>query len=64
MAVAFGRRIDVQRENQNELANAALKAAEMKRDRVMVACIHLLSKWKMICQTRQLVSKTSTVSIV
>ena len=43
LAAAFGRVVDIQRGKAEELENAALKACDLKRDRVVMACIHLLS---------------------
>ena len=43
MAVAFGCGVDVQRGKADELKNAALKWCNLKRNRTVMACIHLLS---------------------
>ena len=43
LAAAFGRVVDIQRGKAEELKSAALKACDLKRDRVVMACIHLLS---------------------
>ena len=43
LAVAFGRVVDVQRGRADELKSTALKACDLKRDKMVMACIYLLS---------------------
>ena len=43
LAVAFGRVVDVQRGRADELKSTALKACDLKQDKMVMACIHLLS---------------------
>ena len=44
LAAGFGRDVDIQRGKADELKEAANKACDLRRDRVVMACIHLLSK--------------------
>lgn len=43
LAAAFGRIVDVQRGKADELKLASMKACDLKQDRMVMACIHLLS---------------------
>ena len=43
MAAAFGRIVDIQRGKADVLKNAAFKVCNLKRNRTVMACIHLLS---------------------
>ena len=43
MAAAFGLVVDVQRGKAEGLINTALKSCNLKRNRTVMACIHLLS---------------------
>lgn len=43
LAAAFGRVVDIQRGKSEEFKRVALKACDLKRDKTMMACIHLLS---------------------
>ena len=43
MATAFGRIVDIQRGKADELKKAALEACNLKRNRMVMTCILLLS---------------------
>jgi hypothetical protein len=43
VAAAFGRIVDIQRGKAEELKLASLKACDLKQDRMVMACIKLLS---------------------
>ena len=43
LAAAFGRIVDIQRGKADELKLASMKACDLKQDRMVMACIHLLS---------------------
>ena len=43
LAAAFGRIVDIQRGKANGLKLASMKACDLKQDRMVMACIHLLS---------------------